>query len=668
MDVTPMDKQSGEGMTGSAWRGVALGLFYAAVVAALTPWNDFVLGNTSLIGGFVPLGLTLLVFATVLANAVSIQFRTRPLFTTAQLSIALAMGLVACTVPASGLMRYLPAGIVGIQNVSATDPQRIALLDQLHLPRTLFPGSAGSEVIDQYYGRTPGDGTVPGRVPWRAWMMPAVAWGVLIAALYGAVLAAIRIVHRQWAVNERLAFPLASVYGALIDPPGKGRALNAIMGSRAFWIAGGVVFVIHLLNGLHQLNASIPAIPLRFDLSTMLANEPWDRIDTFLKRGTVFFSVIGLCYFVRLDIAFSVWACFVLLQVYRLIDPSMPLEMNHPAAIDQSFGALVVYALSAIWIGRSHFAMVLRQMVRPRREPDEPYRAAAWSLAICCIALVAWLVWAGASVIGAIVIVIMGLTVLLAVARVVAETGLFFVQINAPVQQPLLVTADLSSMKASTGSFFFASLFTGFFTHDARESFGAFASQGLSITQERAPKRWPLLIVLAITLVVAFAVSGASTLMAEYSYSINLQDPPASPINAYGTDNVPVNQILNPTSRFDSGTTHVAHSRWMQIGTGGSIMTALSVLRYAVAWWPIHPVGYLLVYTRPVTIVWFSLFLGWLGKSLLIRFGGSSLYRSAMPACVGLIVGEIIAAAFWVVFTAISAIVTGACTPAPILP
>jgi hypothetical protein len=63
--------------------------------------------------------------------------------------------------------------------------------------------------------------------------------------------------------------------------------------------------------------------------------------------------------------------------------------------------------------------------------------------------------------------------------------------------------------------------------------------------------------------------------------------------------------------------------------------------------WPLHPIGILMVFTFYGNEAWVGVFLGWLFKVLLVRYGGSRLYRSAKPFFIGLIVGEVFAAAFW---------------------
>jgi len=73
----------------------------------------------------------------------------------------------------------------------------------------------------------------------------------------------------------------------------------------------------------------------------------------------------------------------------------------------------------------------------------------------------------------------------------------------------------------------------------------------------------------------------------------------------------------------------------------------LALLRLRFAWWPLHPIGYLMLGTYPVQHLWFSILIGWIAKSLVLRFGGAKLYTDGKPLFFGLIVGESAAAGFW---------------------
>jgi hypothetical protein len=60
-----------------------------------------------------------------------------------------------------------------------------------------------------------------------------------------------------------------------------------------------------------------------------------------------------------------------------------------------------------------------------------------------------------------------------------------------------------------------------------------------------------------------------------------------------------------------------------------------------------------MVHTFYANEAWASVFLGWLLKALLLRYGGARLYRAARPAFMGMIVGEAFAAGFWALEAAV---------------
>lgn len=55
--------------------------------------------------------------------------------------------------------------------------------------------------------------------------------------------------------------------------------------------------------------------------------------------------------------------------------------------------------------------------------------------------------------------------------------------------------------------------------------------------------------------------------------------------------------------------------------------------------WPLHPVGFGVVTTFAADMAFFSIFTIWLVKSLIMRFGGVTLYRTAQPFFIGILCG-----------------------------
>jgi hypothetical protein len=88
--------------------------------------------------------------------------------------------------------------------------------------------------------------------------------------------------------------------------------------------------------------------------------------------------------------------------------------------------------------------------------------------------------------------------------------------------------------------------------------------------------------------------------------------------------------------------------RFAWIGVGFVVMTVFMFLRQRIFWWP-HPIGYV-CYTNVHAMMklWFSIFIGWLLKLCIIKYGGFRIYYKMRDFFIGLIVGEIITGGFWI--------------------
>ena len=247
-------------------RAVGLGVAGAGVLAALTPYNDWALHNTFLIGNNLPLGAVMLAFLfTVLVGGPLSKWAPRWALTTGEAVVAFSMMLVACCVPASGLMRYLPPLIVapfwragGCRGVGAAAVDGVA---KVALPEFSGNGPAqwiNDPIVSGYYLRWTGGG----HPPYLAWVVPIVTWGVLTFLLYGALLCIAAIVRRQWFENERLAFPLAQIQLTLVEQPAAGRFFNSVMAKKGFWIAFFAIFLVDGWNGLAVVPKVLPGRPL----------------------------------------------------------------------------------------------------------------------------------------------------------------------------------------------------------------------------------------------------------------------------------------------------------------------------------------------------------------------------------------------------------------------
>jgi Domain of unknown function (DUF6784)/Family of unknown function (DUF6785) len=84
------------------------------------------------------------------------------------------------------------------------------------------------------------------------------------------------------------------------------------------------------------------------------------------------------------------------------------------------------------------------------------------------------------------------------------------------------------------------------------------------------------------------------------------------------------------------------------LGAGG-LTVLLAELRMRLAFFPLHPVGYVLANTLTVNAFFVPFLIAWLVKVLVQRFGGNAVYRRSLAFFVGLILGDIVTQAGWTI-------------------
>jgi hypothetical protein len=651
-------------------RSVLLGLAGTVVISALAPYNDLALNNTYLIGSYLPIALVSILFLlAVLVNGPLSRWAPRWALTTPEVAVMFVMVLVSCAVPANGLMRYWVPSLVAPLWHAQTNPEFHDLLVSFDLPSWLFPSFPGDSMeewirdpivtgfVDRWTEESP--------PPYLAWVQPALTWGVFIFAFYGAMISLITLVHHQWYENERLAFPLATVQLALVEQPEPGRYFNRVFGRRSFWVAFVAVFSLHLLSGGSQYwPGTVPAVPLSYDFHGLFADPPLVYTDTQFKEAYIYFSIVGVAYFISTPVAFSLWFFFILRQFHRMAMGGLTGEGHPLGEWDLHAGGLIAYTLIAIWIGRRHWRTVLGQAFRRPREGEPTgrylsHRSAFWGFVGCAGVMMGFLWLAGCGVGGSICIVLLLLMLMFTLTRIVAETGLIQGQLLFQLFRPFQVLLMSGWAPVSTKSFYFASMLHMTF-YDAREAAPIYAAHGFKVADKAVHNDRPsandtredrrfgrkLILLMFLALGVAYFTGLSSMLWTEYNHGVTLDATGEAPINAWPVRWMSAG-MMNETLRYDRGAVHSPFNPWWFLGGGFIITVMLAVMRLQFVWWPLHPVGFVMMPTGPVLLMWFSIFLAWLVKSLVVRFGGNTLYQDLKPFFLGLIVGEAGAAGFW---------------------
>jgi hypothetical protein len=237
---------------------------------------------------------------------------------------------------------------------------------------------------------------------------------------------------------------------------------------------------------------------------------------------------------------------------------------------------------------------------------------------------------------------------------VLAETGLPFYRSVIAVSQAY---TSMPIRWFSARDIYFAGVFTTLGPTTTRDGLMGFAMHGLGVAREAGVSerdRRRLGWVIAWALLVGFLFAGVATLKCQYSYPTPALPDTVPARNYFGAEYVPKRDINNPMLDYGRGKFAPKPSSTplnLGIGFGATVLLQLGTLRWAS--WPLLPVGFVTSYGPFMGNAWFSIFVGWLAKVLIVRLGGASLFQRMRPMFIGIIFGEALAAGFWLMINAI---------------
>jgi len=514
---------------------------------------------------------------------------------------------------------------------------------------------------------------------WWAWWPTIRTWGLVAVLLTLGILCLSIIVHPQWSRRELLSYPIVRFVEAVTEP-GRG-ALPKVMSSKLFWISFLTVLFIHGWNGI---NAWFPgyllAIPLNINLSPAralfedLARAPSSWL---LWNPIMYPSVIGFAYFLNKEVSLSVGLAMPTWAVFggSLVAGGVAIENNWYASEMMPlfrFGAFFGLAGILLYIGRRYYAnVVVSAFGLPRGKETPAYATWAMRGLLVCVVIAGWALnhyvgmdWPLAVMfIGVIVVMSLGM------ARISAETGAFFAQPSFMAVG--VITAFLGIGAIGPEAYFALAIASAVMMNDPREAAMPFFVNALNMG-DRVAKAGPAKtgIPLAVVLLIAFAVAGASSLYWQYAQGAGSTDAWARSVSNESPNRVE-QQITSLQARGEltesnlvRGLDRIVSARpnwesmgWMAAGIG--LVVLFSVLRLRLPWWPLHPVMFLLWATYPLGHLWFSFLLGWLIKVAVTKFAGAKGYYTAIPLMVGLVAGEPLAAFGWTIIGAATFFITG---------
>lgn len=475
----------------------------------------------------------------------------------------------------------------------------------------------------------------------RAWIPTVLLWSGIVFVLYFMSICVNVILRKQWVEEEKLSYPIVRLPVAMT---GTGFFNNKLM-----WTGFAIAGVIDLINGIHVLHPAMPYIPInRQEVGHFFTQKPWSALSgTYIS---FYPFIIGLTFFVPLDISFSTWTIFLFTKAQLILGSAAGLRSmpGFPYLREQSSGAWMGFGLLALWASKKHLKRVIQNVFRissnSNIDPDDSKEPMSYRKAVLGIIIAAFLltvIWhrAGMQVWVALLFLVIYFALALAITRVRAEVGTPDHELYTIDPREIIVTM-LGTRTLGRGNLTMLSFLYPFNrcnrAHPAPNQLEAFKIADMT-NMETKRLLWIQILAIIVGVIVSFWVY--LHIMYEYGASVKISGATAGiGRESFGR--------LASWLHYPKDTDRIGA---IFMGFGALFTAFCMFMRRISWWWPFHPAGYALGTTpmAGMNYIWFTVFLSWLIKWVILKQAGLKAYRKAVPFFLGLILGEYVIGSTW---------------------
>jgi len=511
--------------------------------------------------------------------------------------------------------------------------------DQLiipHLPSWLTIDTIGEGITSYQRGHS----TLYTAAHLKLWAVPCACWSIFLMAVVVAMLCINIIVRRQWSENERLSYPVVQIPILITE----GGGANNLFKNKVFWIGFSLAASLDLWNGFAQLYPSIPLINVKInDLSYIFAGSyPWKAMDRIWL--TFYPFVIGLCYFMPTNMAFSSWFFFVFRKAMQVAAAALGYhgsDIWYPFVREQAYGAWIALFIATLWLGRGYLKEVWRAVATGEGRTHDGGVSYKWTmvaLAFAMLTMVVFLAAAGTTPIVALVYVLLYLLLCGAITRMRAELGPPAHEIALVSTTHMMVlglgTAILGPQNLTIFSllWFQNRTYRGLLMPQQAESLKAAHESGLKMK----------------TMVIALVIAGVVGIISGFWAHLHISygrlyhgGHPGAPGSGFSNEHFKTLQswLNTPVAPNLAGLA--------AIGVGAATALFLSRMITTFYGFPFHPAGYALGMAWGLDYIWGPLMIAWALKVIILRYWGLRGYRAGIPFFVGLVIGEFVVGGMW---------------------
>lgn len=613
-------------------RAIGLGLLITVFVNLGSPYTESV-GFSNFSWSYLPEGAAIPFLILLFLNLLVRRCAPRQALSRGELLSIFILALVANATPVF-LMYFQLAAIVSPYYFAS--PENRWKSDLIPYMRPWLIVSDRRHAVEWFYEGLPPDESIP----WGAWLLPLTFWIPFLATILGVSYLLTVLFRRQWIDHEKLAYPLMQVPLQMVREADPGE--RPLLRHSLFWWGVMGPLGIAILAVWHAFVPAVPALPVDHlggvNWGAVQLPPPFPNLTLCLS-----FLAVGVGYFVPTEVLFSIWFLYLLVHILEEgIFTQLGLSIGYGgmfvwgnAAIAwQSFGAFMIMLATVLWSARAHlirYARYALQGAPPEFAGEEllsPRQAAL--LLLGGLALIGgWLSHSGMplEVIG--LFVPMLFLIYLGLARVVCQAGIFYVV--PPVIAQNSVICILGSERIGRQGMI--SLGLSYAWHgDVQTVMSALSAEGVRLQRPAQASDRKLSGAMLGTALVGLGVASWGIIYTGYRQGAITW--PTWVFRGWGPNTYEqvLAQLRDP---FGFGTAQFA---WCSVGA--VLMVLLTALQRRFLWWPLHPLGLVVVSSFTMYAVYAGFFLAWLAKVALLRWGGFQAYRRAIPFFLGLTVGH----------------------------
>jgi len=460
-----------------------------------------------------------------------------------------------------------------------------------------------------------------------AWLRPMAIWLVFIFMLVVVMLCLNAIVRKRWLDDEHLACSLVYLPVEISQPR------PTLFRSKLFWIGFAIAGSIQIWNRLAFFHPILPTIQIEpVNMATGFKGRPWDVI-TLLPRS-FFPFLIGLGYLMPADFVFSFWFFYLFWKGQRVLSTTLGLDRirGFPFCNAQSFGAYILFGIYGLWLARSYVKEVYRAIIGTGSRLSDQHEPLTYrTAAVVGLFALGGLVWFSAT---------MGMRVWVSVAffliyyfiglTLTRMRAQFAVPIHSVGYSPVTVLTRLLGTRSFPKKDLVGIANYFWFNRAYRGHAMPHQMEAMKMQDQTAPDNRGTVPALALAAVIGAVVTFWAILHLYY----NLGATAKGGLNMWVPENYEMltSWLLAPES-----------PQWREtiaMGVGALFALFLQTMRMRFVNWPFHPLAYAISGDYLSNFMWMPLFLAWLIKSSIIKYGSHKLYQRLMPIFLGLILGE----------------------------